>query len=120
MEGVQKMENIQIKSKSKIKLLVSSIVFLFWLQSEAMLGPIFEKERHFEKPSLTKKKEIIFHAIPEVSTQLPLNYMGLLEDMSLYLTTNVYWHQGDTYAHSVWVAKTIEKWFAENNPLVDG
>ena len=70
---------------------------------------------YFEKP--TKN---IYHAMPEVCSESPLNFGGLLEDMSVYLTTNVGWHQGNLYEHSIWVAKSIEKWFAESHFLVEG
>ena len=62
----------------------------------------------------------IYHAIPKVSTTCPLNFGGLLEDMSLYLTTNIKWHQGNLYEHSIWVAKCMEEWFAQNHQWVEG
>ena len=62
----------------------------------------------------------IYHAIPKVSTICPLNFGGLLEDMSLYLTTNIKWHQGNLYEHSIWVAKCMEEWFAQNHQWVEG
>ena len=37
----------------------------------------------------------------------------LANDFQHYTTTNVNWHAGDLYAHSVWTALTLEQWFEE-------
>lgn len=39
----------------------------------------------------------------------------LIQNMKLYDTTNIDFHAGDLYAHSVWVALNVQKWLAEGN-----
>jgi hypothetical protein len=37
----------------------------------------------------------------------------LIRDLKNYKTTNVYFHSGDLYEHSVWVAITINEWYKQ-------
>ena len=41
-------------------------------------------------------------------------WLTLANDFRKYKTTNVSWHAGDLYEHSVWTALILEKWFEEN------
>ena len=44
-----------------------------------------------------------------------LQEMGILiKNMKLYDTTNIDFHAGDLYAHSVWVALNVQKWMIED------
>jgi len=44
----------------------------------------------------------------------------LMSDLKNYTTTNVNFHSGDLYEHSVWVAITINEWFNQQSPWAKG
>jgi len=46
--------------------------------------------------------------------------MGLWNDVKLYKTTNIKWHAGDVYEHSMWIGLCLEKWFNEKKFWMEG
>lgn len=68
----------------------------------------------------------IFSLFLLVLIWLPLGYSKLtplevlMNDFMKYSTTNVTFHGGDLFEHSVWVAMTVKQWFREHNKWIDG
>lgn len=51
---------------------------------------------------------------------LDLNYLNLCEHLKKYKTTNIEWHAGDLFEHTVWVTQIVENWFYKKKIWIEG